>query len=269
MADDREVLREVWDGRLPVCFNLASEEMNTIQQPDPYYLMVPRLSYFPLISDKVRKHFARNVGQDGQECEMWLEFNGIPLKWHYPIGVLFDIHGYESTLPWNLTVHFQKYPEGDLLRCPDKETVESHFMSTIKEADALKHRSLVISNMQKRDHNQLWLGLQNDKFDQFWTVNRKLMEHGGDELFKFIPFRIYQTDKPYIQKLFRPIGENNTLLKLEDLVKEALPEALDEQSKYRIIIQGIEPPLETPIQWLSEHFSYPDNFLHICIVTVS
>ena len=31
-----------------------------------------------------------------------------------------------------------------------------------------------------------------DKFDQFWSVNRKLMEHSGDELFKHIPFRIYQ-----------------------------------------------------------------------------
>ena len=34
----------------------------------------------------------------------------------------------------------------------------------------------------------------------------------------------------------------------------------------RVIIQGIEPPLETSLQWLSEHFSHPDNFLHICIV---
>lgn len=24
--------------------------------------------------------------------------------------------------------------------------------------------------------------------------------------------------------------------------------------------------LETPIQWLSEHLSYPDNFLHICLL---
>lgn len=34
-------------------------------------------------------------------------------------------------------------------------------MACVKEADVLKHRSQVISNMQKKDHNQLWLGLQN------------------------------------------------------------------------------------------------------------
>jgi autophagy-related protein 5 len=53
MSSDREVLREVWQGRLPVCFSLAEEEVHGLQQPDPFYLMVPRLSYFPLVTDKV------------------------------------------------------------------------------------------------------------------------------------------------------------------------------------------------------------------------
>jgi Autophagy protein Apg5. len=44
-----------------------------------------------------------------------------------------------------------------------REAVESHFMSCIKEADVLKHRSQIVSNMQKKEHNQLWLGLQNGK----------------------------------------------------------------------------------------------------------
>jgi hypothetical protein len=37
-------------------------------------------------------------------------------------------------------------------------------MSCVKEADVLKHRSQVVSSMQKKDHNQLWLGLQNGKY---------------------------------------------------------------------------------------------------------
>ena len=31
-----------------------------------------------------------------------------------------------------------------------------------------------------------------EKFDQFWSVNKRLMECSGDDSFKFIPFRIYQ-----------------------------------------------------------------------------
>lgn len=53
MASDREILREVWEGKLPVCFKIDIEEVVDIKMPDPYYLMVPRLSYFPLVTDKV------------------------------------------------------------------------------------------------------------------------------------------------------------------------------------------------------------------------
>lgn len=38
MAADREVLREVWDGHIPVCFRLASEEIYTLQHPEPFYV---------------------------------------------------------------------------------------------------------------------------------------------------------------------------------------------------------------------------------------
>ena len=53
MANDREVLREIWEGKIPVCFQLDPEEVCELQAPDPFYLMVPRLSYFPLCTDKV------------------------------------------------------------------------------------------------------------------------------------------------------------------------------------------------------------------------
>ena len=50
---------------------------------------------------------------------------------------------------------------------------------------------------------------------------------------------------------------------------EALPTVFSTDEDFQstsIVIHGIEPPLETPLQWLSEHFSYPDNFLHLVIV---
>jgi autophagy-related protein 5 len=44
-----------------------------------------------------------------------------------------------------------------------REAVESNFMSSMKEADMLKHRSQVFSTMQRHQHNQLWNGLLNGK----------------------------------------------------------------------------------------------------------
>lgn len=124
--------------------------------------------------------------------------------------------GDDSTLPWSLTVHFTKFPDDIIFRCPNRETVEAHFMASLKEADVLKHRGTVMQNMQKKDHTQLWLGLVNgnsyfyfvsssvtfklisDKFDQFWAVNRRLMEQGSEEGdFKHIPIRCYNEVRTY------------------------------------------------------------------------
>ena len=52
MGDDREVLREVWQGRIPTAFTLTSEDVMSIS-PQTFYLMLPRLSYFALATNKV------------------------------------------------------------------------------------------------------------------------------------------------------------------------------------------------------------------------
>jgi len=205
MADDREVLKEVWDGKLPVCFRLAMED-RFMTEPEDIYIMVPRQTYFPIVTEKVHHYFSEFINPTNRGHEMWFEYNGIALKWHYPVGLLFDLivndpkcrdeAGFSyGGLPWVVNVHFSNFPEDELMHCTNKEIVESHFMSTIKEADALKHRGKVINAMQKRDHKQLWVGLQNDKFEQFWSVNKKLMEVSEGEGFKQIPFRIYQASQ--------------------------------------------------------------------------
>ncbi|GBP67343.1 Autophagy protein 5 [Eumeta japonica] len=156
MANDREVLREIWDGKLPVCFQLDQDEITEIQQPDPFYVMVPRLSYFPLVTDK--------------------------------------------------------------------RLCEAHYMSCVKEADMLKHRGQVMSTMQKKDHNQLWLGLQNDKFDQFWAINRRLMEsHGDQDGFKHIPLRIYSDDGTFVQRLISPKNNDGSRKTLKQMLLELYP----------------------------------------------
>uniref|UniRef100_A0A3B3SR57 Autophagy protein 5 n=1 Tax=Paramormyrops kingsleyae TaxID=1676925 RepID=A0A3B3SR57_9TELE len=234
-------------------------------------LLLPRVSYLTLVTDKVKKHFQKVMKPDDVE-EMWFEYEGTALKWHYPIGLLYDLHASNTALPWSIFVHFKNFPLQDLLHCPSNSVIEAHFMSCIKEADALKHKGAVVNEMQKKDHKQLWMGLQNDKFDQFWAMNRKLMEYPIEERgFRYIPFRIYQptSDRPFIQKLFRPVSPDGHVHTLGDLLKEMLPAAIpkdNEKKKYQVVIHGIEPMLETPIQWLSEHLSHPDNFLHISII---
>ena len=37
MADDREVLKEIWEGKIPVHFTLAFDEIASVEQPEPLY----------------------------------------------------------------------------------------------------------------------------------------------------------------------------------------------------------------------------------------
>merc|ERR1711978_852909 len=208
---------------------------------------------------------------------MWFSYRGTPLRsnifqnyffsrlysfrWHHPIGLLYDLlcgtGGGE--LPWEVTAHLSDFPS-DLLPCSTRDQVETVFMSSLKEADQLKHSGKVISQMQKKDHNQLWLGLSSDKFDQFWAINRKLME-GESDTFKHIPAKFYLTgldqDSPVsptiVQKLVNP-GHT-----LEQMLVELGWEGA------RCLVQGIEPDRTTPLLWLSRHLAHPDNFLHIVI----
>uniref|UniRef100_A0A8C1EBX6 Autophagy protein 5 n=1 Tax=Cyprinus carpio carpio TaxID=630221 RepID=A0A8C1EBX6_CYPCA len=264
MADDKDVLRDVWFGRIPACFTLSPEE-TTEREAEPYYLLLPRVSYLTLVTDKVKKHFLR-VMKAEDSTEMWFEYEGTPLKWHYPIGVLFDLHASNTALPWNVTVHFKNFPEHDLLHCTSNSVIEAHFMSCIKEADALKHKGQVINDMQKKDHKQLWMGLQNDKFDQFWAMNRKLMEYPTDEGgFRYIPFRMYQTmgERPFIQKLFRPVSPEGHTLTLGDLLKELFPAAICAEENPRPAALHVNPRCE----WGNLQLALPPPSPPACLTT--
>lgn len=200
-----EIHREIWQGRLPLCFNINSDDVIGMHRPEPYFMMVSRVTYFPLVLDKVVKYFYRFVDQTKDTTNnMWLDYDGQPIKSHHPVGLSWDLFGCSSDLPWRLILHFSKFPSEELVRCNTKDSIEVNFMACIKEADALKHKGSVIRNLVKKECNQLWSGLVNDKFDQFWQVNKKLMERTDNELFKSIPFRLYFPDYTYVQKIVKP-----------------------------------------------------------------
>lgn len=60
-----------------------------------------------------------------------------------------------------------------------------------------------------------------DKFDQFWAINRRLMEsHGDNEGFKQIPIRIYSEDGICSQKLINPRNSDGSRKIVQQLISE-------------------------------------------------
>ena len=46
-------------------------------------------------------------------------------------------------------------------------------------------------------------------------------------------------------------------------VKAALPDRRPEEVS--VLTQGVRPSNDTPLQWMAEHLSYPDNFLYLIV----
>lgn len=202
---DKEVLRDIWQGQLPLCFRLHEDDVGGMHPPDPYYMMVPRVTYFPIVLDRVVKYFNRFMDPNkSTNDDMWLDYDGQPIKWQHPIGLSWDLFGSSCDLPWRLMLHFSSFPKKDLVRCNTKSAIKTNFMSSIKEADSLKHKGNVIRNIVEKDQNQLWSSLCNDKFDQFLSINKRLMERIDNELFRYIPYRLYFPDYTYVQKIVKP-----------------------------------------------------------------
>ena len=49
----REVLLVVWKGEIPIQFVLEADELSGVETPDPFFLLAPRITYLPLVTEKV------------------------------------------------------------------------------------------------------------------------------------------------------------------------------------------------------------------------
>ncbi|KAI8070657.1 autophagy-related protein 5 [Gilbertella persicaria] len=198
---------------------------------------------------------------------VWYDFDQKPLKWHYPIGLLFDLHTDASKLPWALTMHFKDLPSDKILLKPTPDTMQDMFMSMVKEADFLCHGSTKkVMNLSKRDTTQLWQSLASDQYDAFRTVNQQLVEYSSQ--MKGIPLRIYLPDQcPVIQDLvsFHQTSSSE-IPTISQVITKVIP-TLDQDTltELAVITHGIQLPLDTPIHWAYENLIFADNFLHFVI----
>ncbi|GAA5859305.1 hypothetical protein JCM1840_004554 [Sporobolomyces johnsonii] len=88
-------------GSVPIEVVLAEDDLpkNADRSIEAYYVQAPRISYLPLLLAQVRKQFVDLVLDEStsatlREDQLWFEVEGggVPLKWHWPIGLLYDYH---------------------------------------------------------------------------------------------------------------------------------------------------------------------------------
>ncbi|GAA5842213.1 hypothetical protein JCM9279_002820 [Rhodotorula babjevae] len=89
----------VFAGSVPIEVVIAQGELPPAadRSVEAYYLQAPRIAYLPLILAEVRKYFLDLVLDDNSAAslrndDLWFEADETPLKWHWPIGLLYDYH---------------------------------------------------------------------------------------------------------------------------------------------------------------------------------
>lgn len=151
-----------------------------------YQIHYPRVSYLPFLLPRLHTFFNQSlINPDGIPYDGWFSFEDVPLKWQYPLGLLYDlfsgappsqasdldiqdrslVEGLEEGLPWRLTLHFTEWPEQALVR-PDAEGKMLHdaYINSVKEADFLRNGTAKgIMSLSKDDSTQLWNAVQERK----------------------------------------------------------------------------------------------------------
>ncbi|KAI9818033.1 MAG: autophagy protein 5 [Pycnora praestabilis] len=209
--DINTIQKAVWAGSLPLEIRLS---------PSDCRIQYPRLSYLPFLLDRLHAFYASSlINPEVPAHEGWFSFEGVPLKWHYPVGVLYDLfsgadpsshkHTHKGAdavealavleldnaaghLPWRLVLHFTEWPEEQLVRLDVAgKVVEDAFINSVKEADFIRFGTAKgIMSLSKDDSNQLWEAVKAHDLPLFNAIHEKLLQRPGANL-RNIPIKIY------------------------------------------------------------------------------
>ena len=286
------VVHSIWEGTLPVIFELAKNEVTTLKAPEPALKLVPRMSYLPLFAIDVVEHFRAKyapprVGgarssEDNVFQNVWFEYKNQPLRWHLPAGVLFDATGNFAgdNLPWRIVVHFQGFPEDKIIRLDNLEATRWNFMSELKQAVHVRMgSSKTVLDLAMDDQEQLWSAVETTNADAYWDINKMLITEVEDTRIARIPCRVVVANKRTrsFQVFQRPIepfrdmdGEKREVTTVHDALEKMYRAVdgttADDGTTRRVMVQGIEMEPTEALLPLSNAMSHADNFLYIIVL---
>ncbi|KAK0261784.1 hypothetical protein B0A54_10109 [Friedmanniomyces endolithicus] len=212
---------KIWSASLPLEIRLAASDCRTYTDSDPYLIQYPRLSYLAFLLPRLHNFFVPwLITPDVPAHEAWLSFEEVPLKWHYPAGLLYDLYsgaepvnidrrlekedasassqanvegdgGLES-VPWRLTIHYTDFPDGQLIPLDvEEKTMRDTFANAMKEADFVRNGTArTAMSLSKQDSDSLWQAVRSHDRVLFNTINTKLLNPPGLEL-RNVPLKIY------------------------------------------------------------------------------
>ncbi|KIM45174.1 hypothetical protein M413DRAFT_441857 [Hebeloma cylindrosporum] len=192
--------RLTWEGTVPLEIRVDPKELpaNSDRGLECYFIQAPRVSYLPLIVPEIRRFlmdvvFDEVAAKGLKDEEWWFESEeGTLLKWHWPIGLIYDNHTISASvrsphtpsssmsIPMRLILHLAAPPNDKLFLSPTIDACKQAFMNQLKEADFIRWgNTRRMTALRKVDQDGLWEGIREHSFDDFWRVASKLTPTAG------------------------------------------------------------------------------------------
>ncbi|USW57849.1 Putative autophagy protein Atg5, UblA [Septoria linicola] len=210
---------KIWSGSIALEIRLAASDCRTYDVSEPYLVQFPRLSYLGFLLPRLHAFFTPSlITPEVSAHDAWISFEGVPMKWHYPLGLLYDLFsGAEpldldppglsdpaessilpsnstavATIPWKLVIHYSDFPDEQLIQLDaEGRTMQDTYVNAVKEADFVRNGTArTVMSMSKDDSDNLWLAVQNHDRPLFNTVNNKILNPPGLTL-RHVPIKIY------------------------------------------------------------------------------
>ncbi|KEQ84056.1 putative autophagy protein Apg5 [Aureobasidium pullulans EXF-150] len=296
-----KIQKKVWDGSLPLEIRLANADCRTYDETDPYLINLPRLSYLPFLLPRLHAFFAPSlINPSTPPHELWLSFQGVPLKYHHPVGLLYDLFSgappanpdddevdAEETLPWKLELRVQEFPPELMGLDAEGKVVRDCFVNGVKEADVIRNgKGNVYMGLSKNDSDVLWEAVKTHNLQRFNTINNKLLNPPGTPL-RNIPMKIYLPTAPSIinpeeggdstiqasirtvQSLVAPFSGTRQPNTLGMALNQILPTVFPSRRNPVLatpVLHGAVVPMGAPVEELMRAAAFADGFLHIVVV---
>ena len=205
--------------------------------------------------------------------DIWLEYNNIPLKWQYPLGVIVDSLGINiENGPVPIIVHVRQIPDDKVLKYTSLDSLRYYYINSLKEANIIKFpKENKIMNLNPQDTGKLKdIVYSNDPkmIKDFRQIMNVINDNG------FVPFAKYPVKLVFSQTdivLTKPIEISQNAFStftMGDYLKKVLGNDNYEDLKKlcNIIIHGIEIEENMNFIFYYSNFLYMDNFLYISFV---
>jgi hypothetical protein len=215
----------------------------------------------------------------------------LPLRWHFFVGVLFDLLHPEtesrqrkrrmssssssSSLPWKIRLHLTNYPTSQLLPLEEENvlgSVQFSFRNAWKQAlTILTGSSRCAMQMTKESHGLVWKAIATGDCGLYHRVDVTTATTTGSEA-GGIPIRLLvgRTDPPIQKRVTCADDATGRSMTLGELLTAWCPtEFHASPSSYICTVCGIEQTCaldDVTLDELYKHCYSPDRFLYILLV---